>query len=92
MRKNDGMRGTWHFTGQYWFCDCRCGGPVLQIGGGQGGSIERGKSHSPNVSRCRRCECLRPLARDRPKLSDALPHGMKRLTGEEKEAASKELE
>ena len=80
MRDNDGMRGTWHFTGQFWMCDCYSGGPVLQIGFGQGGQITPGKPHSPNVSRCQRCSVLRPLKRDRPELSDILPHGIERVT------------
>ena len=80
---NDGMRGTWHFTGTYWMCDCYAGGPVLQIGAGQGGQITPGKPQSPNVSRCSRCGVLRPLKRGRPEPGDALPHGIKRAKFED---------
>jgi len=86
MKDNNGMRGTWHFTGQYWFCDCYGEGPLLRVHVGQGGSMT-GKAHSPNTSRCRRCGCLQPLARDRPELTEnvRLPCGIEEVTGEERE-------
>jgi len=77
---NDELRGAWDFTGSYWMCDCPCGGPLLNIGPGQGGPMVVGKRHSPTVSRCQRCDVLRPLKRDRPELTDALPHGIVRVS------------
>ena len=65
---NDGMRGTWNISGQYWHCDCYQHIPLLNIYSGQGGSRTDGRAHSPDVSRCDRCQVLRPLKRDRPEL------------------------
>lgn len=78
-KSNDGMRGKWHFTGQYWFCDCRGGGPLFRVHVGQGGSMRPGKPQSPSVSRCQRCGILRPLKRDRPELGDTPPHSIERM-------------
>lgn len=65
-RENDGMRGTWYFTGTHWMCDCYSGGPLLQIGFGQGGQITSGKCQSIHTSRCYRCGVLRPLKKHKP--------------------------
>ena len=67
MKTNDGARGTWHESGTYWFCDCIGGGgaPLLNIHFGMGGR-RSSKKQAPSVSRCPRCEVLRPLKRDRP--------------------------
>jgi len=82
-KENDGMRGAWHFTGQCWFCDCPSDGLLLCVHVGQGGHLSPGRAHSPGVNKCNRCGVYRPLARDRPELGNALPHGIKRVVREE---------
>jgi len=79
MRENDGLRGAWHSSGMYWFCDCCGGGPLLHIHVGQGGLMHPGKPQSPNVSRCTRCNVLRPLKRDCPEPGSVLLHGIEHV-------------